>query len=209
MNINSLMNQLADGHLAHTIAPPDGLLDASHRLDAIWEVGNQCAAIKVTDTESIGRMTAALMKTAENEVALAIIFASIFRIGLKLGMSPKEFVLELTGPGRHDATKRELSAIAVDVTPDGEVRPRFHELSVFTDPVKISDIHKLGFILRQFPPRDPEVVSNVSTSPGDADFEVIDSTEVEWDEERDAYEGFEEWIDWIVEVTEEGDHEDE
>lgn len=209
MNFDSLMEQLAGGHLAHTTAPPDGLLDARHHHTAIHDVGLECAAIKVTDTGSIGRITAALMKAAENELGLAIIFAFTLRIVSELGMSPMEVVLELRKPERHDATRRELSAVAVDITPEGEVRPRFHELSVFTDPVRISDLHKLGFMLRQFPPRDPTDVLTSSTPLGDADFEIVDPADVEWDGERDIYEGFEEWIDWITQVTDEGDHDDE
>lgn len=206
MNITSLVDQLAFGQLANDMTPPDGLLDASHLLDGIRGIAAECSAIRVTDTGCIGRFTSVLTKMTADETVRAIFCALLLRMmNDVLGMAPKEFGLELTKPERLEPIARELSAIAVDISADGEVRPRYNELSVFTDPIRISGLHRLGFMVRQFPPRSPEDADEAREPLGDLDFEFIDSSEVEWDGERDFFEGFEEWIDWILQQMEQGE----
>lgn len=210
MDRPSFTNALRLGQLAYIPVAPSGVADYSNLLEDLINLASKCATIQASDEQSLSRIVAELTDLTQDERVRAVVFALILRsLNTRVGYCPKELVLDLTDPARLKPIIEELSIVGVDFDSVGGIEPRFEELSVFTEPVLTSAMHRLGFAVRHLQPwtwPDP-MESRITVD--DLEFEFINAAEVVDDGQQDRFEGFEDWIDMTIEEWESQGDDDE
>jgi hypothetical protein len=162
--IDSLLN---DRHDNVTPVIPDGLIDLSPIAHTLRTLSKDGRALHSNENYSIGEMLGQLLQAfipdeANNDnlttaiLGLTVLLARVLRAVPQLvpDVSIEEFLIEPTDQDKLIQLAQAMSATPLITAKNGQLRPAIAQLSIFHQPVTITEQAINGFITRQIEPYD-------------------------------------------------------